>query len=292
MKPPPFEYAAPDTLEEAVALKADRGDEAVVLAGGQSLIPLLALRLANPSMLIDLNRVRELEYVREEKEWLVVGAMTRHRAVEESANLLERLPILADALPLIGHRAIRNRGTVGGSIAHADPAAEWPALVLALDGAVEAIGPRGARIVDAGEFFLTYFTNALQPEEILREVRLRLPKTRVGSAFVEYARRYGDFGLAGVAAVLAFDRKERVSAASIALLGLAETPVRATEAEVGLQGEVPTDERIEAAAAVCRGSVDPAGDIHGSPEYRRHLVGVLAGRALRLARERAGVTSR
>jgi carbon-monoxide dehydrogenase medium subunit len=279
-------------VEEAVALKAENGDDALILAGGQSLIPLLALRLASPSMLIDLNRVSELEYAREEKGWLVVGAMARHRAIEESSTLLARHPILADALPLIGHRAIRNRGTVGGSIAHADPAAEWPAIALALDATVEAIGPQGTRTIDAGEFFLTYLTNTLQPDEIVREVRFRLPENRVGSAFVEHSRRHGDFALAGVGAVLAFDRKELVSVARIALLGMAATPVRATRAEMGLQGEEPTDARIEAAAAACRGSVDPNGDIHGSAEYRRHLVGVLAGRALRWARERAGASRR
>ena len=262
----------------------------MLLAGGQSLIPLLALRLAGPSMLIDLNRVPDIDYVREEKGWLAVGAMTRHRTVEDS-EVAGRLPLLRDALPLIGHRAIRNRGTVGGSIAHADPAAEWPALALALDATVEAVGPRGSRTVEAGEFFLTYLTNGLEADEIVREVRFRLPEKRVGSAFVEHARRYGDFALGGVAAVLSFDRKDRVAAARIALLGMAGTPVRVTEAEVGLQGEAATDGAIEAAAATCRDRVDPAGDIHGSAEYRRHLAGVLAVRALRLARERAGVAA-
>jgi carbon-monoxide dehydrogenase medium subunit len=286
VKPPPFAYAAPETLGEVVALKAEHGEEAVLLAGGQSLVPLLALRLASPSLLIDLNRVRELEYVREEKGWLAVGAMARHRAVETS-ELSDPLPLLRDALPLVGHRAIRNRGTVGGSIAHADPAAEWPALALALDATVEAVGPRGARSIEAGDFFLTYLTNALEPDEVVREVRFRMPEKRVGSAFVEHARRYGDFALAGAAAVLAFDRKGRVSAARLALLGMGGTPIRAGEAEAGLQGDEATDERIAAAAAACREVVDPAEDIHGSVDYRRHLAGVLTGRALRLARERA-----
>lgn len=287
MKPPPFAYAAPGTLEEAVSLKAEHGDEALVLAGGQSLIPLLALRLASPSLLVDLNRVDELEYLREERGWLLVGAMARHRAVERSAELLERLPILADALPLIGHRAIRNRGTVGGSIAHADPAAEWPAIALVLDAAVEATGPRGSRTMDAREFFLAPFTNALEPNEILRELRFRLPERGVGSAFVEHARRYGDFALAGAAALLALDRDGRVSTARIALLGVGGMPVRATEAERQLEGQALTDERIGAAAATCREAALPPSDVHGSSTYRRHLVGVLVGRALRLAGERA-----
>lgn len=288
MKLPPFAYAAPDTFEEAVALKASEGDEALVLAGGQSLIPLLALRLASPSLLVDLNRVDDLEYVREEDGSLHVGAMTRHRTVEDDGDLLSRLPILADALPLIGHRAIRNRGTVGGSIAHADPAAEWPALALTLDATIEAVGPGGSRTVEAGGFFLAPFTNGLGSDEILREVRFRLPERDAGSAFIEHARRYGDFALVGVAAVVGVDGDSRVSSARIALLGVGWTPVRATEAERQLEGQPLTDELIDEAAHACREAVDPPNSVHGSSAYRRHLVETLVGRALRLAGERAG----
>jgi carbon-monoxide dehydrogenase medium subunit len=287
VKLPPFAYAAPDTFDEAVALKASEGDEALVLAGGQSLIPLLALRLASPSMLVDLNRVDELAYVREENGFVHVGAMTRHRTVEDAGDLLARLPILADALPLIGHRAIRNRGTVGGSIAHADPAAEWPALALALDATVEAFGPRGPRTVDAARFFLAPFTNGLEPDEVLREVRFRLPERGAGSAFLEYARRFGDFALAGVAAVLGVDGLGRISSARIGLLGVGGTPVRATEAERLLDGQPLTDELIDTAARTCREAVDPPNSVQGSSEYRRHLVETLVGRALRLAGTRA-----
>jgi carbon-monoxide dehydrogenase medium subunit len=287
MKPPRFAYSAPGTLEEAVSLKAEHGDEALVLAGGQSLVPLLALRLADPSSVVDLNRVDELRYLREEAGRVQIGAMARQSAVERSTRLLERLPILADALPLIGHRAIRNRGTVGGSIAHADPAAEWPALSLALDATMDVVGPSGSRTVAAGDFFLGPFTSVLGPDEILREVRFRLPERGTGSAFVEYARRYGDFALAGAAALVGIDREGRVSTAVIALLGVGGRPIRATEAERELQGQALSDERIGAAVASCREAAQPHSDIHGSSSYRRHLVGVLVGRALRLAGARA-----
>ena len=287
MKPPSFAYAAPGTLEEAVSLKAEHGYDALVLAGGQSLVPLLSLRLASPSFVVDLNGVEELAYLREDEGRIHVGAMTRQGTVERSTGLLERLPILADALPLIGHRAIRNRGTVGGSIAHADPAAEWPALSLALDATMDVAGPNGTRTVSAGDFFLGPFTSVLEPDEILREVRFPMPEHGTGSAFVEYARRYGDFALAGAAAVVGIDRGGMVSTAALSLLGVGGRPIRATEAERELEGHPLSDERIGAAVSICRETAEPHTDIHGSSSYRRHLVGVLVGRALRLAGARA-----
>lgn len=287
MKPPPFAYASPETFEEAVALKAEHGEDALALAGGQSLIPLLALRLASPAMLIDLNQVDELAYVRREDGRLAVGAMARHRDVEDAADLRGAAPILSDALPAIGHRAIRNRGTVGGSIAHADPAAEWPAVALALDATLEAVGPRGSRTIDAGAFFLAPFTNALEPDELVREVRFSLPGPGTGSAFVEHARRHGDFALAGVAAVVVV-REDAVASARIALLGVGGTPVRVAEGEAALAGASPDDdEAIAAAADACRRAVDPPSSVHASSAYRRHLVGVLVERAVRSAAERA-----
>ena len=289
MKLPRFDYVTPRTFEEAVSLKAEHGDEAILLAGGQSLIPLLALRFASPSVLVDLNRVDELAYLREDEGSVHVGAMTRQSAVEESAGLLERLPVLADALPLIGHRTIRNRGTVGGSVAHADPAAEWPALALALGATMEVTGPNGTRTLEAVEFFHGPMTNALEPDEVLREVRFRLPEPGTGSAFVEHARRYGDFALAGTATMIGIDRDGLVSTARIALLGVGGTPVRATEAERQLEGQPLNDASIGAAAATCRETAQPPSDIHGSSEYRHHLVGVLVGRALRLAGARARI---
>lgn len=287
MKAPPFAYAAPETFEEAVTLKADAGDDALVLAGGQSLIPLLALRLASPALIVDLNRIESLGSIRREDGWVSLGAMTRHRDVEDAAELGALIPILSDALPLIGHRAIRNRGTVGGSIAHADPAAEWPGLALALDATVEAAGRRGTRSIAAEDFFLAPFTNALEPDELVREIRFRVPGPGFGSAFVEHSRRYGDFALAGAAAVVEVGRDGMVSTARISLIGVGGTAVRARDGEHPLEGGSLGDPEIEAAAAACRAAVDPPSGVQGSSEYRRHLVGVLVVRALRLARDRA-----
>jgi len=274
-------------LEEAVALKAEAGDDALVLAGGQSLIPLLALRLASPALLVDLNRIEGLASIRREDGWLSVGAMTRHRDVEEVGDLGEEIPILVDAVPLIGHRAIRNRGTVGGSIAHADPAAEWPGLALALDATVEAVGSRGTRSIAAEEFFLAPFTNALEPDELVREIRFRVPGPGSGTAFVEHSRRHGDFALVGAAAVVHVGTDGKVSSARISLIGIGGTAVRAPDGERVLEGGSLTDADVEAAAAACRATVDPPSSVHGSSAYRRHLVGVMVGRALRLARDRA-----
>jgi carbon-monoxide dehydrogenase medium subunit len=287
VKPAPFDHAAPETFEEALTLKADAGDDALVLAGGQSLIPLLALRLASPALLVDLNRIGSLASIRLEEGWLSVGAMTRHRDVEEFAEQGERIPILSDALPLIGHRAIRNRGTVGGSIAHADPAAEWPGLALALDATVQAAGPRGTRSIAAEDFFLGPFTTALAPDELVREIRFRLPGAGSRSAFVEHSRRYGDFALVGAAVVVEVGVDEVVSTARISLIGVGGTVIRAHDGERALEGGSFADPDIEAAAAACRAAVDPPSSVQASSEYRRHLVGVLVGRALRLARGRA-----
>ena len=274
-------------MEEAVALKAEAGDDALVLAGGQSLIPLLALRLASPALLVDLNRIEGLASIRREDGWLSVGAMTRHRDVEEVGDLGEEIPILVDAVPLIGHRAIRNRGTVGGSIAHADPAAEWPGLALALDATVEAVGSRGTRSIAAEGFFLAPFTNALEPDELVREIRFRVPGPGSGTAFVEHSRRHGDFALVGAAAVVHVANDGKVSSARISLIGIGGTAVRAPDGERVLEGGSLTDADVEAAAAACLATVDPPSSVHGSSAYRRHLVGVMVGRALRLARDRA-----
>jgi aerobic carbon-monoxide dehydrogenase medium subunit len=285
VKPPPFAYEAPRTIDEVVARKAAEGDDAVILAGGQSLIPLLALRLADPAMLIDLDRIEGLSYVRMEDDRLAIGAMARHRDVEEDVETARRFPIVADAVPLIGHRAIRNRGTVGGSVSHADPAAEWPAIAVALGASVEAVGPRGARSIAAEDFFLGPFTNGLEPDEIVREIRLPVPVG--GSGFVEHSRRHGDFALAGVGAVVELDTGGTVVSTRIVLVGVGGTPVRAIEAERAIVGERLTDDRMLEAAEATRAAVEPPSSVHASSDYRRHLVGVLVGRALRIACDRA-----
>ena len=285
MKPAPFDYARPRNLQEAVELLAARPDEAKILAGGQSLVPMMAFRLATPDVLIDLNGVGELEGVRLEDGDLVLGAMARHRDAEDFRGLRDRCALVADAVGLIGHPAIRNRGTVGGSIAHADPAAEWPAVLTALGGSVVAAGPNGSRTIGAGELFDTYFTTTLAADEILAEVHLPLPPAGAGSAFIELARRHGDFALAGAAVVLELDG-EIVAEARVVLIGVADRPFRAVTAESFLRGAAATDETLALAAASIGPEIEPMSDVHGSSDYRRHVAGVMLQRALETARSR------
>ena len=288
MKPAPFEYFAPETVDEVVSLLADHGDEAKVLAGGQSLIPLLALRLASPSVLIDLNRVTALDYLDSGGHVLKIGALTRHRAIEKLTDLAESCPMLSDAVELVGHVAIRNRGTVVGSMAHADPAAEWPALALALDGEFDVVGPNGARTIPADSFFVTYLTSALEPEELVTEVRLTLPSGSVGSSFVELARRHGDFAVAGAGAVLRLSENNTIEDARIVLIGVAATALRARDAEQILVGREANSDAFEEAAEIVQEAIDPSGDIHGSSEFRREIAKVLTRRALVSAAARGG----
>jgi aerobic carbon-monoxide dehydrogenase medium subunit len=288
VKPPPFDYLAPTSLEEAIEAMARHGDQAKLLAGGQSLVPLLAFRLAGPGVLVDLNRVGELDYLRDEADGrLAIGAMTRHRTVQGLPGLRSRCAMLAEGVELIGHVAIRNRGTVGGSLAHADPAAEWPALALALDGECEVVGPRGSRTVPVDELFVTYFTTTLEPDEILKEVRLRLPAGRVGSTFVELTRRHGDFAIAGVGALLALGDDGSISDARLTLIGVKDQVVRARAAERALIGSKPDDGVLEEAVALVDGAIEPSDDLHGSAGYRRQVAKVLTRRALQEARMRA-----
>jgi len=286
VKPAPFDYARPRNLQEAVELLAARPDEAKILAGGQSLVPMMAFRLATPDILIDLNGVGELEGVRLEDGALVLGAMARHRDAEDFRGLRDRCALVADAVGLIGHPAIRNRGTVGGSIAHADPAAEWPGVLSALGGSVVAAGPNGNRTIDAGELFDTYFTTTLAADEILAEIRLPLPPAGAGSAFIELARRHGDFALAGAGVVLELDG-EIVAEARVVLIGVADRPFRAVTAESLLRGAAATDETFAVAAASIGPEIEPMSDVHGSSDYRRHVAGVMLRRALETARSRA-----
>ncbi len=287
MKPPPFDYLAPASLEEAVAALAENGDEAKVIAGGQSLVPLLAFRLARPSLLVDINRVPGLDGVELENGTLTVGALARERDVELTPGLRERCPMVVEAIEQIGHVAIRNRGTVGGSLAHADPAAEWTALALALDGEVELIGPGGVRTMPASDFLVSYFTTALAADEILTRVRLRIPGGRSGSCFLELARRHGDFAIVGVGALVTLDADGSIADARLGLIGVGQTAVRATEAEAVLRGERPTAQRFAEAAEAAASDLHPNGDIHASADYRRHVADVLVRRALDTALERA-----
>lgn len=288
MKPPPFEYHAPPSVEEALALLREHGDEAKALAGGQSLVPLLNFRLARPRHLIDLNRIPSLDYIREDDGAVAVGAMTRQRAVERSPLVRERCPLLAEAMPLIGHFQIRNRGTVGGSLAHADPAAELPAVVTALRGTLVARRAGRQRVLPAERFFVAYLTTALEPDELLVEARFPVPPPRSGSAFLEVSRRHGDFALVGVAAVVTLDEGGVLTHAALALTGVGPTPVLAEEAARVLVGDRPTPQAFEAAARKVSEGLRPDADLHASAEYRRHVAGVLARRALARAVEQAG----
>ena len=288
MKPAPFLYFRPTTVEEAMALLAEHGDEAKPLAGGQSLIPAMNFRLARPGALVDLNRIAELSYVRSHRDGLVIGAMTRQRTVERSEEVRRVAPLVSEAMPFVAHPQIRNRGTVGGSIAHADPAAELPAVMLALEARFRARRRSGERSIPAGEFFKGALETALRPDELLVEIAVSRRPPRSGHAFTEVARRHGDYALVGVAAVVTLDPGGRCGAARIALVSVGDGPVLATRAAALLVGAEPTAAAIRAAAdAAARQDIDPPADIHASAAYRRHLTAVLTRRALARAFERA-----
>lgn len=287
MKPPPFEYVAAGSVEEALDALAEHGDEAKPLAGGQSLVPLLAFRLARPSVLVDLNPIHGLDGISLEGDALVLGATARERAIENLSGLAERCPMIVEAISHIGHVAIRNRGTVGGSLVHADPAAEWPALAVALDAEIEVTSKRGTRTIPANDFFVSYFTTSVEPDEVLTQIRVPLPNGRSGSTFLELARRHGDFALAGVGALVTLDGDGAATDVRLGLIGVGDRPIRASGAEEALRGRVPDDDALAEAAAAVAGEIEPSGDIHASAEYRRHLATVLTRRALTAAVERA-----
>jgi carbon-monoxide dehydrogenase medium subunit len=279
VKPPRFEYHAPRTVEEALGLLGRYGGDAKVLAGGQSLVPLLNFRLVRPAALVDLNRIPALAGIEERDGTLAFGAMTRQRAIERSPAVARRLPLLHEATRWVGHLPIRSRGTIGGSIAHADPSAEYPTVLAALGGEVVARSPRGERVVTAAALFETYLTTSLAPDEILVEVRIPTPPARAGSAFEEFARRHGDFAIVGIAAAVA--RDGGALRVRLAAGGAAPTPLRLRAAEEIV--EAGGAAAIPAAAERARELVQPDGDVHASADYRRHLTSVLTTRALRRA---------
>ncbi len=291
MKPPPFVYHAPSTIAEATALLHEAGEEGRVLAGGQSLIPLMNFRLARPGHLVDVTTVRALDYIRADDGQLRIGAAARQSAVERDQTAAARTPLLVEALHLVGHEPIRHRGTVVGSLAHADPAAEIPAVALAMEAELTAVGPRGERRIPASDFFTGPFSTALETGELLTEVSFPTWPPGTGHAFLEFARRHGDFAVAGAAALVHLEG-EVVDRVAIALCGVAGTPVRATEAESRLLGERPTPAAIEAAAEAATSDLAPASDIHGSSAYRRQVARTYVRRALTLAVERARGGSR
>jgi len=286
VKPPRFEYHAPRSVDEAVDLLGRYGGDAKVLAGGQSLMPMLNFRLTRPAALIDVNRIAALAYVREDDGVVAFGAMTRQRTIEFSPEVARRLPLLREATRWVGHLPIRSRGTIGGSIAHADPSAEYPAVLTALEGEVVAQGPRGRRTLQAAELFETYLTTRLAPDELLVEVRLPAMPAGAGHAFEEFARRHGDFAIVGIAAMVVRDGA-RCRTARLATAGAGPVPVRLRAAEEILERDGLGDAAIAAAAARAAELVQPDSDVHASADYRRHLAGVLTARALTRAVERA-----
>ncbi len=289
MKPAPFEYFRPRTLDEALSLLAEHGSDAKPLAGGQSLIPAMNFRLATPSVLVDLNAIPRLAYVAQgDSGGLNIGGMTRQRELERSRHVAARVPLISETMPYIAHPAIRNRGTVGGSLAHADPAAELPAVMIALNATMGLVGKSGERAVRAEDFFSGLFSTAIEPGELLVQIRIPPPPERSGFAFEEIARRHGDFALAGVAVAVNLDVDGRCAGARIALLSVGDRPMLSEHASEVLQGHPPSEEGIrEAADAVAAQDIDPASDIHASARYRRHLANVLTRRALERAFERA-----
>lgn len=289
MKPAPFDYHAPQTVDEAVGLLATHGYDAKLLAGGQSLIPTMNFRLAQPSILIDLNGILDLAYIRPGNDGGIrIGAMSRHAQVERSPLVAERAPLLAEAMPLIAHPQIRNRGTFGGSIAHADPASELPAALITLQGWVQARSQRGLRWIEADDFFLGLFSTALEPDELLAEVAFPPLAPRSGWSVQEVSRRHGDYALVGAAALVELDAAGVCQGARLTCFGVGDGPVAAKQAVAALKGDKPTAAAIQQAADLAASAdVDPNSDIHATAAYRRHLVRVLAGRVLAMAFARA-----
>lgn len=292
MKPATFEYDDPTTLDEALELLARHGDECKVLAGGQSLVPLMNFRLARPARLIDINGVDALSYIKRDDGRLLIGAMTRHTQLEHSEDVAERWPLLTEAIGWVGHGQIRNRGTIGGSVAHADPAAELPAAFAALDARFHVSSKRGARMVGWNDFFVSEFTTSLAADELLTAVEVPAQDPSAGAAFVEFARRHGDFALGGAAVTVKLGRDGRCERATIALLSAGPAPVRARAAEEHLRGALLDEPAIKAASAEAVKGLRPTSDLHGSTTYRIGLLRTMTERALTKAAQRAGSNAR
>jgi CO/xanthine dehydrogenase FAD-binding subunit len=289
MKPAPFKFLSPESLEEALQLISAHADDGKLLAGGQSLVPAMNFRLVQPAVLIDLNRVAELGFIRPSKAGgLQIGAMTRQSQIEHSQEVRQAAPLLFQTLPRIAHRQIRNRGTLGGSLVHADPAAELPVAATALRCRFKLASTRGERWVETPSFFVGMFTTAVQPDEILVEVEVPPNTPRTGWSFQEVARRSGDYAMAGVAAMVALDDDGTCAAVRLVYLNVGDGPVEAAQAAEGLIGHQPEAAKIEEAARkAAEDEMAPYGNMHATPEYQRHLARVLTVRALTQATEMA-----
>jgi CO/xanthine dehydrogenase FAD-binding subunit len=286
MKPAAFDYVQPDTLDEVASILAERGGEAKILAGGQSLVPLLNFRMLRPSILVDINRVPNLAYVREDGIGLRIGAMTRHHTLETSLLVRERFPVLTEAMAHVAHLAIRNRGTIGGSLSNADPAAELPMMAVLLDAEILTRAKAETRVHHAQDFFLGPLTTVLEEDEIVTEIGLPLLPAGSGWAFEEFSQRSGDFAIAAVAATLSL-RKDRIAQARVALMGVDETPIRLRDVEAGLAGQTLSARLLTEVARRAREVVQPNSDLRASADYRRHLVAALTERVLATAWRRA-----
>jgi carbon-monoxide dehydrogenase medium subunit len=288
MIPAAFDYLAPTTLDEAVALLDRHGGQAKILAGGQSLLPLLKLRLGQVGLLVDLGRVPGLEYIKEEGGFLRIGAATRESALERSELVRSKYPILLDTAAVIADPLVRNRATVGGNLAHGDPANDHPATMLALGATVVARGPKGERTIPIEQFFTGLFATALAPNEVLTEIRIPVPPPGSGGAYLKLERKVGDFATAAAAVQLVLGKGGRIEKVGIGLTAMGELPVKAAEAETFLRGKTPDPSVVAEAARLAAGAANPTVDRRGSVEYKREMARVLTERALRRAIERAG----
>jgi len=288
MKPAPFEYHAPTSLDEALALKAQHGDEGKPLAGGQSLIPAMNFRVAQPSLLIDLNRIPELRYISKPNGALHIGAMTLQSSAERDQLIAEHVPLLHEAIPNIAHPQVRNRGTIGGNLAHADPASEMPVVAMALGASFKAKSQSGVRWVEAKDFFAGLFATALQPDELLVEIAFPAKTARTGYCFTEVARRHGDYAMAGLAAIVELDGDDKIAAARLVYLNVGDGPCDAATAAASLLGKAPDAATFKEAGRIAsQEDMAPFGNVHATPEYQRHLSAVLTERALATATQRA-----
>jgi carbon-monoxide dehydrogenase medium subunit len=289
MKPPNFRYWDPANVDETVRFLEQYADDTKLLAGGQSLMPVISMRLARPDYLVDINGLSELDYVRLDGDRLRIGALTRQVTLMESAEVQQHVPLISKALPFIGHTAIRYRGTIGGSIVHADPSAELPAVASALDAEITVQGPRGTRTIPAAEFFLSFFTTSMELDEMLTEVAFPIRPQTKGTAVMELARRHGDFAVAGSMVSIEANGGGRIESARVCAFGVDDVPRRIDEAESLLAGQVPTADLLTQAGDVTARSVEPESDMHATGEYRREMAGVLTRRGLEQALAEAGI---
>ena len=286
MIPASFEYQVANDVAHAIELLANSGGEAKILAGGQSLIPLMKFRLAQPATLIDINRVAGLAGIRENGE-LQIGALIREADLEKNAIIRQRYPIIADTAAVVADPLVRNMATIGGNLAHADPANDHPATMLALRASVVARGSKGERVIPIDDFFLDTFTTALRPDEILIEIRVPKPAARSGGAYLKLERKVGDFAIVGVAAMVRLDESGKIAAASIGLTNVGLTAIRARRAEETLRGQAPDDKALAAAGVAAASESQPVSDLRGPADYKRDVVRVLTQRAIRKAVARA-----